>query len=87
MCDALRNAAPVVAAFSAKGDFGRFPVDVRGIEGVYFVSATEFDDLGYFERLDDAIAAAWMEYGGCDMRPEGQLQASATGERSPGDQP
>jgi hypothetical protein len=83
--DALRNAAPEAAVFSATCSFGRFPVSVRGIEGVYFVTAPDFDDIGYFERLDDAVTAAWLDYGHCDLRPEGQPPPNETGESLPSD--
>ena len=52
--DALMNEAPEVHAFIGRGSYGDFPILVRGIPGIYFVEAMEFDDRGPFETLGKA---------------------------------
>ena len=58
--DALMNDAPVVKQITGLGrDEDPFHIIIRGIPGVYFVSAVEFDDKGIFASFDDA--EAWVE--------------------------
>jgi hypothetical protein len=43
-------------------DESHFPVNVMEYEGVYFVSALEFDKIGYFKSLQDAKSYASLEH-------------------------
>jgi hypothetical protein len=48
--------------FYGQGSDGYFPISVRGIESVYYIQASEFDDIGYFASAQDARAYAEIEY-------------------------
>ena len=64
LCDLVHNEAEVVAEDSRDGSAaGEYPIYVMCFEGVFFVSAPEFDDIGYFsnkEDAEDAIASNWF---------------------------
>lgn len=56
----------IVKRFYAMGSAaGEYPIDVMNFEGVYSVSAPEFDDIGYFATVDEAETALlfnWNAY-------------------------
>ena len=52
----------VVECLTGKGDFDEFSINIHEFLGVYWVSAPEFDDDGYFTSKDDAIAFAENRY-------------------------
>ena len=56
----LSNNHLVVEQFGTEGRFGRFPIQVVGIPGVYFVSAPDFDDKGFFSTVQAAID--WINF-------------------------
>ena len=62
--DLVQNEAEDVAEDSREGSAaGEYPIYVKCFEGVFFVSAPEFDDIGYFstqEDAEDAIAINWF---------------------------
>lgn len=61
--DALFNEAPVKKTFMAEGSFGDFPVRIKGVSGAYFVSASEHDEAGPFDTLDEANAWISLNFG------------------------
>jgi hypothetical protein len=52
----------IVDTLTGKGDFGEFSINIHEFYGVFWVSAPEFDDDGYFTTIDDAIAFAEDRY-------------------------
>jgi hypothetical protein len=48
--------------YCGRGSDGHFSITVRGIDSYYFIQASEFDDIGYFTRVSDALAYAETEY-------------------------
>lgn len=54
LMDVMNNSARIYTKFTAKGDNGNYPIYVRGLGGIYFVDALEFDNVGYFTSLSDA---------------------------------
>lgn len=54
LCDLLSSEGRLYRRFMARGSEWNYPIDIRGLGGVYFVSAPEFDDIGYFLSLEDA---------------------------------
>ena len=61
--ETLINEAPIVESFDAEQDKGVYSVDIRGIDGAYFVQAIEFDDLGIFSSLEEARNRADLQFG------------------------
>jgi len=62
--DLVHNEAEDVAEDSREGSAaGEYPIYVMCFEGVFFVSAPEFDDIGYFstqEEAEMAISSNWF---------------------------
>jgi len=54
LMDIMDNSARIYTKFTAKGDNGNYPIYVKGLGGIYFVDASEFDNVGYFTSLNDA---------------------------------
>lgn len=52
----------VVESLTGKGDFDEFNINIHEFLGVFWVSAPEFDNDGYFTNKDDAIAFAEDRY-------------------------
>ncbi|KAB2639796.1 MAG: hypothetical protein DVB25_04935 [Verrucomicrobia bacterium] len=48
--------------YYGRGSDGHFSITVRGIDSYYFIQASEFDDIGYFTSVKDALAYAETEY-------------------------
>ena len=44
------------------GDYGEFPITIREFCGVFWVSAPEFDDIGFFTNKEDAVSYANINY-------------------------
>jgi hypothetical protein len=62
--DAVLNEGPIVEQYWARGSFGPFPVDVKGVPGVYLVCAPDFDHEGPFptvERAREHVEWAFVE--------------------------
>jgi len=53
----------IVETLTGKGDFDAFSINIHEFHGVFWISAPEFDDDGYFTSIDDAIAFAEDRYG------------------------
>ena len=45
-------------------DVDLYPIDVKGLGGIYFVEGYEFGDSGFFQSLDDAEAYVWHKWDG-----------------------
>ena len=62
--DLVHNEAKDVAEDSREGSAaGEYPIYVMCFEGVFFITAPEFDDIGYFstqEEAENAIARNWF---------------------------
>lgn len=52
----------VVESLTGKGDYGEFSIDICGFHGIYWVTAPDFEDMGYFLELDEAIENAKSNY-------------------------
>ena len=52
----------IVETITGKGDFDEFGINIHEFHGVFWISAPEFDDDGYFTSIDDAIAFAEDRY-------------------------
>lgn len=55
--DMLHNVGRIYKRYTAHGSYGSYHIDVRGLGGVYFYWAPEFDTTGYFLSVDDASDA------------------------------
>lgn len=64
LLDLLHNDGRLYRRFTAKGSFGNYFIDVKGLGGVYFYWAPEFGITGYFLSLEDAsnlIISNWSD--------------------------
>lgn len=64
LCDMLRNESRLYTRFHVRGSFGSYPVDVRGLGGVYYFHAPEFGSSSYFLELnkaEDAVVHQWVD--------------------------
>jgi hypothetical protein len=61
--DALMNTGPIVRSYTAQQDKGPYPVWIAGVDGVYLLMASEYDTLGPFETLVDAVDTMNRNYG------------------------
>lgn len=57
--DLIKNEANVIVSYDAMGAYDEpFTVSVMGYQGIYFVQANEFDDIGFFlNRTSSEVAA------------------------------
>jgi hypothetical protein len=61
--DALLNAGLVVESYEAEQDKGAYAVNIIGVPGAYYIEAAEYDNMGFFETLEEARKALDLEYG------------------------
>lgn len=61
--DLVMNESEVEASIEALGA-GVFFINILSFGGIFWVQAPEFDDIGYFETLEEAIAEAETEFEG-----------------------
>jgi hypothetical protein len=62
--DLLGNEGRLYRRFTARGSYGNYYIDIRGLGGVYFYEANEFGSTGYFlsiEEADSAVTSNWMD--------------------------
>ena len=59
----LMDDAPIVREYESEQDKGAYAVVIRGVEGVYFIQAVEYDDLGPYETLSEAEEAVDQYFG------------------------
>ena len=52
----------IIETLTGKGDFDEFSINVHEFHGIFWISATEFDDEGYFISKDDAVEFAVKRY-------------------------
>ena len=64
LIDLLHNDGRIYKRYTAHGSYGGYPIDIRGLGGVYFYWAPEFDTTGYFLSVDDASDS--IEWDGAD---------------------
>jgi len=57
LIDLLHNVGRLYKRYTAHGSYGSYHIDIRGLGGVYFYWAPEFDTTGYFLSVDDASDA------------------------------
>ena len=55
--------SPVVREYVAKQDKGPFPIAIQGVDGAYFVVASEYPNSESFPRLSDAERYVEKNYG------------------------
>src|SRR5680860_1008185 len=60
---ALTNSGLVVESYEAEQDKGIYAVNIIGVPGAYYIEAPEYDELGFFEKLEDARQALQDQYG------------------------
>lgn len=69
--DLVHNDAELARGFLAGGsEAGEYPIDVMLFEGVFFIQAPQFDDIGYFSTEKDAVKALtmnWIDAYECDI--------------------
>jgi hypothetical protein len=59
--ETMATDARLYRRFTARhGSCGNYHIDIRGLGGVYFYCAPEFDSTGYFLSIDDAASDVWM---------------------------
>ena len=59
----LMDDAPVIREYEAEQDKGAYAVVIRGVEGMYFIQAVEYDDLGPYETPSEAEEAVDQHFG------------------------
>lgn len=59
----LLDDAPVVREYEAEQDKGAYSVVIRGVQGIYFIQAVEYDDFGPYETLSVAEEAVDQHFG------------------------
>ena len=62
--DLLHNDARLYKRFTARGSFGNYHIDIKGLGGVYFYWAPDFGSTGYFISIDEAstlIVSNWAD--------------------------
>jgi hypothetical protein len=52
----------IVGCLTGKGDFGEFSINIHEFHGIFWVSAPEFDNDGYFTSKEDAILFVQERY-------------------------
>ena len=52
----------IVETITGKGDFDEFGINIHEFHGIFWVSAPEFDNHGYFTSLADAVNFAEHRY-------------------------
>lgn len=52
----------IVDSLTGKGDFGEFSINIHEFHGIFWISAPEFDDDGYFTSKDEALSFAENRY-------------------------
>jgi hypothetical protein len=52
----------IVESLTGKGDFDEFSINIHEFHGIFWISANEFDDDGYFTSIDEAISFAEQRY-------------------------
>jgi hypothetical protein len=62
LADLVDNDAFELSTFYANGSDGHFPIEIMNFGPVYFVRATEFDDIGFFGSEAEAVSFAKTEY-------------------------
>jgi hypothetical protein len=60
--DLIFNESEVVSEHSGAGDFGEFSIDVRQFGPLFYISTLEYDDIGFFDSLDEALSVMSDEY-------------------------
>ena len=55
--------SPVVREYVAEQDKGPYPIAIKGIEGAYFVVASEYPNSDPFDSLSDAEGYVEKNYG------------------------
>jgi hypothetical protein len=62
--DTLINNAQIYSEFEGNGDYGNFPIYIKGLGGIYFIEAPEFEKERYFIKLEDAevyVKSDWID--------------------------
>ena len=62
LTDLVGNELEPETGFKGFGSAGEFGINVMNFEGVYWISAPEFNDIGYFGSREEAEAVAEMNY-------------------------
>jgi hypothetical protein len=52
----------IVESLTGKGDFDEFSINIHEFHGIFWISANEFDDDGYFTSIDEAISFVEERY-------------------------
>lgn len=52
--DSFQNESPDVQTYEGHGGYGPFNITIRGVEGLYFVQAPEFDDSPLLYSIEEA---------------------------------
>ena len=55
LLDLLYNDARLYKRFTARGSYGNYHIDIKGLGGVYFYWAPEFDRTSCFLSIDDCF--------------------------------
>ncbi len=58
----IHNESTVVDSFEGQGCAGEFPITIYQFGPLFWVNALEFDDVGYFDTADEAMAYACEEW-------------------------
>lgn len=62
LIDLLHNDGRIYKRYTAHGSYGGYHIDIRGLGGVYFYWAPEFDTTGYFLSVEDASDAIGWDW-------------------------
>jgi hypothetical protein len=61
--EALRDCAIAVESYEAEQDKGVYDINIMGVPGAYYIEAPEYDDMGFFETLEEARKELRGRYG------------------------
>ncbi len=60
--DLMANDSTVVKEHTGIGGYGEFPIDIYQFGPLFYIRALEFDDIGFFDSLDEAETVVYQEY-------------------------
>jgi hypothetical protein len=61
--EALLDCAVEVESYEAEQDKGAYDINIMGVPGAYYIQAPEYEDMGFFETLEEARKAVRSRYG------------------------
>ena len=80
--EVLRNEAPIIKEIDAEQSKGVYTISIHGIPGAYWVFAPEFDIVGVFSTLSEAMAEIDSQHGEFLVDADSTMEACIDGDLS-----